>query len=171
MTVESFSISSPIRYGPVSELPVSAVKMVVGAVAATTVIPEIVQHTVLGDDFFLGIPLSILYAALAGSFIGFVILPDSDARRTNSSCKKKGLTFPQIKQQAARWIGLGSFLALWAIMASWLVMVLPHFFPVLSGIPDMPAAGITGAFVRRYLPRFLKVLEQKTEGLGEEKNV
>lgn len=170
MSVESNAISSQVGFRFVRGLYVTTAKAIVGAVAAVTVVPEMVQQVVPGEATFLGIPLSILYVALAGSFIGFVILPHSDARRTNSSCKKKGLTLPLLKQTAARWVGLGAFLALWAIMASWLILVIPHFFPALGGIPEMPAAGLSGAFVRRFLPKYLKVLEQKTESLGEEKD-
>lgn len=142
----------------------TAIKMVVGTVAATTVIPEVVTNIVQHEQLFLGIPYSVLYVSLSGCLIGFLLLSDQDANRTSPQDFRDTLT--KVKQFVVRWGMLALFLFCWAVLSSWLVLTIGHFMPVFEGAPQLPLAGISGALIRRFLPKYLEVIERRTDSIG-----
>ena len=145
----------------------TAIKMAVGTIAATAVIPEAVNTIVQTEQAFLGIPYSVFYVSLSGCLIGFLLLSDKDASRTNpQDCQQ---TKTKIKQFIVRWGMLAFFLCCWAILSAWLVLSIGHFMPAFEGAPQLPLAGLSGALIRRFLPKYLEVVERRTDSIGDKK--
>lgn len=145
----------------------AAIKFVAGTVAATTVVPSTVEAILETEAMILGIPQSMMFVSLAGSLIGVLLLPDKEAKRANPS-RRSHNKWRRLSQFITRWGSLAIFIIAWAILAGWFVSSIGHFIPAFQGAPQLPLAGIGGVVIRRFLPRFLQVVEKKTDAYGDQ---
>jgi len=147
--------------------PVGTFKLVVGAFTAAVVAPATADALREAERMILGVPQSVLMVSIAGALIGVLLLPEKDAERVSADAGR---------QRGHRWLQSGTrLLALavailgYAVLAAWLIAVAAAFWKELAGAPQLPLAGISGVFIRRLLPKYLKVIERITGGIGGDK--
>lgn len=147
--------------------PVSTFKLVVGTFTAAVVAPATADALREAERMILGVPQSVLMVSIAGALIGVLLLPEKDAERVSADAgRQRGRRW---LQSATRVFALAVAVLSYAILAAWVIAVAGAFFPSLAGAPQLPLAGISGVFIRRLLPKYLKVIERVTGAIGGEK--
>ena len=141
-----------------------AIKAFAGAVAAITATvaaahapaaPEALERVILGARE------SMLSAAVAGSFIGVLVLPNKDTRRVSPPLA--GPRWRRAALFALRLAALGGVILGFAWVAAWAADVLGRLVPSFGGPAAVPVAGLAGVCVRPILPKFLRALERRTD--------
>ena len=135
----------------------------VAALAAAEITTQVVQ-TVEAPLPYIGIPASMLFAALVGALIGVMILPDKDAARLMP--EDSGNRWWRIGKGLLRTGMLGATVVGHAIVGCWLQMIGGQFFPILLGSAVLPFAGVMGFTLRPMLPFYLKIMERFTSKWG-----
>jgi len=132
------------------------------SVGATAV--EVVTKT---EVVVLNIPLSMLLVAIAGTMIGFFILPSKDAARINAS---PGATRRQRVMYLLFSLALiGVAVIAYAVLSAWIVQagvaIIASIFKgwqVEQGA-IMPSTGLVGIGIRIWLPTLLKAVERRAD--------
>lgn len=132
------------------------------SVGATAV--EVVTKT---EVVVLNIPLSMLLVAIAGTMIGFFILPSKDAARINAS---PGATRRQRIMYLLFSLALiGVAVIAYAVLSAWIVQagvaIIASIFKgwqVEQGA-IMPSTGLVGIGIRIWLPTLLKAVERRAD--------
>ncbi|KAF1016196.1 MAG: hypothetical protein GAK31_01685 [Stenotrophomonas maltophilia] len=147
--------------------PVSALKTAIGTFIAAVVAPAAADALHEAERIILGVPQSVLLAAIAGALIGVLLLPEKDADRVAAdSSRTRGHRW---FQTATRLLALGVAVIAYAIVAAWVIAVAATIWPPLSGAPQLPLAGLSGVVIRRLLPGYLKMVERVTGNFGGDK--
>lgn len=148
---------------------VSATKLTLVAVIAGAAAPAAADAIRRVEEVLpiIGVSASVLFVALAGAFMGVVLLPPRDTDRMDPSAHLKRA--PKAVQLAVRWAAIFVALFFYAVLAAWLVALATAWFPLLKGSPEVPLAGISGVVIRRMLPGYMRVLERVTGGIGGDK--
>lgn len=123
------------------------------AVAATQTAVTVIEHV---ERNIVGIPQSVLLAALVGTLIGVFILPNKDAAAVFEK-----------QTPGARWFAtallkagfLGAGVIGFAFLDGWTVTALSLWFADKVGPAALPCAGILGVFIRPLLPKYMQGLE------------
>lgn len=132
------------------------------SVGATAV--EVVTKT---EVVILNIPLSMLLVAIAGTMIGFFILPSKDAARINAS---PGATRRQRIMYLLFSLALiGVAVIAYAVLSAWIVQAgVAIIASVFNGWQVeqgaiMPSTGLVGIGIRIWLPTLLKAVERRAD--------
>lgn len=112
----------------------------------------------------LGVPLSALFAAIAGTIIGAVLLHRGDAARLLEGIK--GPCWRRALLYVLRGLVLGVVVLGYAFVAAWASQVVAVVMPAFAGVGQVPLAGISGLTIRRMMPGYLAVLERVTAAVG-----
>ena len=144
--------------------PVTTFKGIIGMVVAAMIAPVATNALRDAEGLILGVPPSVLWVALAGTLIGVLLLPEEQARRLVI-----GGDWHLWLQIVARALALVLFVTSYALLAAWVVMLAVAMFPALAGAPMLPMAGISGALIRRLLPRYINAVERAADALGAKK--
>lgn len=131
------------------------------AVAGTAGAVEIIRHT---ERVILGVPQSVLMAAIVGALIGVLLLRDRDTAAVAPPLQ--GAWYRRGASLVVRAGSLGAFVLAYAVLAAWIVTAMGTWFPGLVGPAQLPFAGISGVLIKRMLPKYLQVVERWTEWIG-----
>lgn len=131
------------------------------ALAAAGSAGEVVLRT---ETEVLNVPLSMLFVAMAGALIGYVLLPAKDAARFashNGDCWQRRALFcfmtiaPVIVATVAY-----SFVAAWCVQAGvGIVHTITSLRVEQSAV--IPATGLAGVGIRPWLPTLLRAVERR----------
>ena len=133
-----------------------------GSAGATAV--EVITKS---EQVILNVPLSMLMVAIAGTMIGFVILPSKDAARISPAPDATG--YKRILYVLYSLALIGVAVIGYALLSAWIVQAgVGIIQSVFKGwrIEDgviMPAAGIIGIGIRIWLPALLKAVERRAD--------
>ncbi|KRC35102.1 MULTISPECIES: hypothetical protein [unclassified Lysobacter] len=139
-----------------------AVKSTVGALAAlaaTQTAVTVIDHV---ERSILGIPQSVLLAAIVGALIGCYLMPSKDAA---SLFEGREYTWRWYGRVVFKALMLGIGVLCFAFLDGWTIAALMMDERGKVGPAAMPYAGILGAFIRPLLPRYLKGLEGAADRL------
>lgn len=137
---------------------------VIAALAAGGTAVEVVTKT---EIVILNIPLSMLLVAIAGTMIGFFILPSKDAARISPD--------PQWgRRQRVVYVAysvaiVAAAVIAYAVMSSWIVQagvaIIATLFKgwVVEDGAIMPITGLIGIGIRFWLPTLLKAVERRAD--------
>lgn len=138
--------------------------VLMGVVAAGGVAGEVIQKT---ERVFLNLPLSMLLVAVAGTMIGFFILPAKEAARVNPN---PGATRMQRVLYSCFSIALVALaMFAYAVVAGWSVQAaLGIIRSVFQGwrVEEsvvIPVTGLVGVGIRPWLPSLLKAVERRAD--------
>lgn len=123
------------------------------ALAATQTAVTVIEHV---ERNIVGIPQSVLLAALVGALVGVFIMPSKDAASLFEG-----------KENSARWYGrvllkallLGAGVVGFAMLDGWTIAALMMDEKGKVGPAALPYAGILGVFIRALLPKYMQGLE------------
>ena len=144
---------------------VNAAKLFAGTLAAVGAIPGAVDAVQNAERLILGAPQSVLFVAFTGTLIGVLLLPEKETDRITPDDHLEG-RWPRALQMAKRIAALALFVVSYTFVAAWIVVLAAHWFPSLTGAPQLPLAGISGVLIRRMLPNYLRVAERVTGAVG-----
>lgn len=129
------------------------------AVAATQTAVTVIEHV---ERNIVGIPQSVLLAAIVGTLIGVFILPNKDAAAVFEK-QVAGARWFLAALLKAVFLGIG--VVCFAILDGWTVTALCLWFSGKVGPAALPSAGILGVFIRPLLPKYLQGLEGAADRL------
>ena len=135
---------------------------ILGAFAAAGAASEVITKT---EAAILNVPLSMLLVAVAGTMIGFVLLPASDAARLTASAsihrwqQRVAYRLLTAMPLIAAVIGY-SFVAAWCVQAAVGVVHTVTTLTVDQSV-IIPITGLTGVGIRPWLPALLKAVERR----------
>lgn len=138
-------------------------KAAVGGAAAIGAMPAAMEAAHRAERIIAGVPESVLLCAIVGVLVGVMLLPDKEADRITPDACVVG-AWPRALQFTKRLVMLALLLLASAFLASWIVIAAGHLIPAMVGAPQLSLAGISGALVRRMLPRYLQMVERATAG-------
>ena len=132
--------------------------------AAGAVTTEVVTKTELE---VLNVPLSMLYVAVAGTMIGFYLLPSHDAARMSAPA---GVTGRQrVVYTAISYALVGLAIIAYAFVAAWIVQfgigLAATAFPswVVHESAIIPGTALVGVGIRPMLPGLLRAVERRAD--------
>lgn len=143
-----------------------SLKVIVGTVTAAWAAPAAISASQSAETLIVGVPTSVLLCAIVGVLIGVLLLEERDTVRVIADKDVVG-RWPRVVQVAQRVGLLAALLLAYAIAAAWVSEFAAYLLPGLAGGPQMSMAGISGAIIRRMLPRYLAVVERVT-GNGDD---
>lgn len=133
-----------------------------GAASAKAI--EVVTKT---ETVVLNIPLSMLLVAIAGTMIGFFILPSKDAARISpdpSATGRKRVMYVLFSLAL-----IAAAVMAYAVMSAWIIQAgVGIIATVFKGwrVEDgaiMPTTGLVGIGIRIWLPTLLKAVERRAD--------
>ncbi len=138
---------------------------VVGAAASAGA--TAVEVVTKSEVVLLNVPLSMLLVAVAGTMIGFFILPSKDAARISPD---PAATRRQRVMYVAFSLALiGAAVIAYALMSAWIVQAgVAIIATVFKGwqveqAAIMPVTGLVGVGIRIWLPTLLKAVERRAD--------
>ncbi|MGC7464242.1 hypothetical protein QT654_20650 [Xanthomonas citri pv. citri] len=144
--------------------PGRVIGMIGAAATAGATAVEVVTKT---ETVVLNIPLSMLLVAIAGTMIGFFILPSKDAARISPN---PGATRRQRVMYVVFSLAIiGAAVIAYAIMSAWIIQAgVSIIATVFKGwrVEDgaiMPCTGLVGIGIRLWLPTLLKAVERRAD--------
>lgn len=113
---------------------------------------------------WIGVPPSVLFAALVGALIGVLLLPNMQADRLIPETEERGTRF--ILLVLTKTGLLGAAVLAHAVVGAWVLLAIGQFIPALIGPAMLPFAGLSGLVIRPMLPKYLSWLEAFTARWG-----
>lgn len=142
-------MSEPIS----SAVGVKATAVTLAGLVATQTAVTVIEHV---ERSIVGIPQSVLLAAIVGTLIGVFILPNKDAAAVFEK-QANGARWFATALLKAGFLGVG--VIGFAFLDGWTVTALSLWFSDKVGPAALPCAGILGVFIRPLLPKYMQGLE------------
>lgn len=125
---------------------------------------EVVQKT---ERVFLNLPMSMLLVAVAGTMIGFFILPAKEAARVNPPIDAPAWKRIMYYAFSLALVALAMFA--YAVVAGWCVQagmgIIRSIFQgwKIEESVVIPVTGLVGVGIRPWLPSLLKAVERRAD--------
>lgn len=135
--------------------------------AAATAAGTAVEVVTKSEILLLNIPLSMLLVAIAGTMIGFFILPSRDAARISPDPAATGRR--RIMYVLFSLALIGAAVIAYAVLSAWIVQAgVAIIATVFKGwqveqAAIMPVTGLVGVGIRIWLPTLLKAVERRAD--------
>lgn len=112
----------------------------------------------------LGVPPSVLFAALVGALIGVLLLPNPEADKIVPSDNAPRGRYALLLLVRTGMLGVAVLAH--AVIGAWVLLAIGQFIPTLVGPAMLPFAGLSGLVIRPMLPKYLTWLESFTARWG-----
>lgn len=132
------------------------------AVSAAGVAREVVTHH---ETTILNVPLSMLLVAMAGTMIGFVLLPARDAARLSFHGRDWRQNLAYLAMTA---IPLVLAVVCYSFVAAWVIQITVGVVRTITRLTVeqslvIPATGLAGVGIRLWLPGLLAAVQRRAD--------
>lgn len=125
---------------------------------------EVVRKT---EAVILNVPLSMLYIAIAGTMIGFFLLPAQEAARVSMPPATDWRRRVLYTLFSVMLVGLAAlsyaFVSAWCVQAG--VAIIGSLFPnwAVADSAMLPITGLVGVGIRPWLPKLMQAVERRAD--------
>lgn len=140
-------------------LGVKVTTVALAALAASQTAVTVIEHV---ERNIVGIPQSVLLAAIVGALIGCYLMPSKDAA---SLFEGREYTWRWYGRVVFKALMLGIGVLCFAFLDGWTIAAFMMDKQGKVGPAAMPYAGILGVFIRPLLPKYMQGLEGAADRL------